>query len=359
MLFDDEPRATLADAATGALPAPAPGMVTTPVYETYWRFAAERQAVFMRRARGAPYPWTDDPILREWKFTNAYRASDRTSQYLIAHVSEGTGLSTDPREVFFRTVLFKLFNKAETWALLERRFGTPDTENFDTRTYGTTLGAARAAGQALYSAAYIMPSPDMSFERKHENHLRLIEWMLDRALPEHCADAKTLGEGYTLLRECPSIGAFLAYQLATDLAYAGAFDWRESEFTTPGPGAKDGIARCFSETGGRSGADIIEMLVDEQERTFEHLGLDFEPLGPRTLQHIDCQNLLCEVDKYARVAHRDTNAHARRSRIKQRFRPRRTHEPLHYPAKWGIAIAPDGAPAQSGSRSTSPASARD
>ena len=48
---------------------------------TFWRFAAERQAIFFRRFHGEPCPWTDDTILQEHKFTNAYRASDRVSQY--------------------------------------------------------------------------------------------------------------------------------------------------------------------------------------------------------------------------------------------------------------------------------------
>jgi hypothetical protein len=52
------------------------------VFDTYWRFAAERQEIFIRRIAGSPPPWTADPILREFKFTNAYRASDRLSQYL-------------------------------------------------------------------------------------------------------------------------------------------------------------------------------------------------------------------------------------------------------------------------------------
>ncbi len=55
----------------------------TVVYDTYWRFAAERQAIFFRRLQRQPPPWTEDQILRVHKVTNAYRASDRTSQYLI------------------------------------------------------------------------------------------------------------------------------------------------------------------------------------------------------------------------------------------------------------------------------------
>ncbi len=74
---------------------------------------------FFRRAIGAAQPWTDNPVLAAYKFTNAYRASDRVSQYLIRHVIYRDDLPKSPREVFFRILLFKLFNKIATWELLE------------------------------------------------------------------------------------------------------------------------------------------------------------------------------------------------------------------------------------------------
>src|SRR6266478_649284 len=82
------------------------------VFWTYWRFAVERQATFLRRLNNIQ-PWTLDPILKTFKFTNAYRASDRVSQYLIREVAN-CGDQT-PDEVFFRIILFKLFNKIDTW----------------------------------------------------------------------------------------------------------------------------------------------------------------------------------------------------------------------------------------------------
>jgi hypothetical protein len=51
---------------------PAPG----PVYDSYWRFAAARHDVYLRRLRGEPPPWTDDPVIAAWRFTNVYRAAD-------------------------------------------------------------------------------------------------------------------------------------------------------------------------------------------------------------------------------------------------------------------------------------------
>ena len=69
----------------------------TPVFDTYWRFAARRQSLFHRRVVGSLPPWTDDPILKFYRFTNVYRAADRVSQYLIRHVlyeGEQTGEET-------------------------------------------------------------------------------------------------------------------------------------------------------------------------------------------------------------------------------------------------------------------------
>ena len=63
------------------------------------------------------------PLLDRHKFTNAYRASDRVSQYLIRFVIY-QGDQT-PEEIFFRTILFKLFNKIETWELLILPIGVP------------------------------------------------------------------------------------------------------------------------------------------------------------------------------------------------------------------------------------------
>src|SRR2546425_3140656 len=72
------------------------------VYNSYWMFAAERQNVFFRRLEGSPPPWTQDPVIHAHKFTNAYRASDRVSQYLIRNVIYRADLPSDPTEVVFR-----------------------------------------------------------------------------------------------------------------------------------------------------------------------------------------------------------------------------------------------------------------
>lgn len=308
----------------------------TVVYDTLWRFAAERQQVFFRKLEGYAPPWTDDPIIARHKFTNAYRASDRVSQHLIYHVIyEG---DPAPEEVFFRTLLFKLFNKIETWNLLKSKLGVISYSDYSFSRYDDVLTQALSSGMRIYSAAYIMPSGRSSFGhlQKHRNHLMLLERMMEDEAPQRIAHARSMKQAFEILRSYPTIGDFLAYQYVTDLNYSEVTDFSEMEFVVPGPGALDGIHKCFSDLGGLNEAEIIRLVTERQEEEINRLGLEFRSLWGRRLQLIDCQNLFCEVSKYARLKHPEVKGVGDRTRIKQVYRP--SGKPLEYwyPPKWGI-----------------------
>ena len=309
---------------------------TTLVYDTYWRFAAERQEVFFRKLQGAPPPWTEDPTIAKHKFTNAYRASDRVSQYLIRHVIYNGDQS--PEEVFFRTILFKLFNKIETWELLLSKLGMVAYEDFSYDHYDEVLSAALSSKTRIYSAAYIMPSGNRSFghQAKHRNHLKLLELMMEEEVPKRISDASSMREAFEILRSYPMVGNFLGYQFVTDLNYSEICDFSEMEFVIPGPGALDGVHKCFTDLGGLNEAEIIRLVTERQELEFNRLGLQFRTLWGRDLQLIDCQNLFCELSKYARIVHPDIRGVNDRTRIKQVYRP--SVKPIEYwfPPKWGI-----------------------
>lgn len=309
---------------------------TTPVFDSYWRFAAARQGLFKRRISGEPPPWTSDPIVAAHRFTNAYRASDRVSQYLIRNVIyDGPNSAT---EVFFRTLLFKMFNRTRTWELLvERLGGRPSWKTFDLERYGRILDEAMAHGERIYSAAYIMPSPPFGNARKHRNHLQLLERMMRDGAPSRIAGAASLQGVFEILRAYPSFGDFLAFQFAIDLNYSEVIDFSEMDFVVAGPGARDGIRKCFKDTDGLTEAEVIAHMARIADEQFHRLGLAFPKLGgTRTLQLIDCQNIFCETDKYARVAHPEFSGASGRTRIKQKFAPCRDPLPQFYPPKWGI-----------------------
>lgn len=308
----------------------------TAVFDTYWRFAAERQSIFFKRLAGDPPPWTQDPVLLEYKFTNAYRASDRVSQYLIKRVIYQGDQSAE--EIFFRTLLFKFFNKIETWELLSNQLGVVSFADYSYERYNAILNQAIGGGRRIYSAAYIMPSGGRSFvsTRKHQTHLKLLEQMMHDELPARLTDTPSMMKAFELLRSYQTIGDFLAYQFATDLNYSPLMNFSEMDFVVPGPGARDGIRKCFKDLGGLNESEIIQVVADRQQGEFEQLGLEFKSLWGRPLQLIDCQNLFCEVDKYARVKHPEVTGITGRTRIKQRYRISREPYSVWYPPKWGL-----------------------
>ncbi|WP_245672014.1 nucleotide kinase domain-containing protein [Nocardia anaemiae] len=307
----------------------------TPVFDTYWRFAARRHAIYEARLEGRSGPWTTDPVLLKHRFTNCYRAADRVSQYLIREVSyQG---SQHLEEVVFRTLLFKLFNRVSTWRLLSEAFGQISWREFDLSSFDDVLTAEFAQGRKLYSAAYVVPPPRLGADRKHTNHLRLLQHMMTTGLPDELAAATSLRQVFEALVAYPAMGDFLAFQFAIDLNYSSALDFDEMEFVVPGPGARDGIRKCFGRAADGIEADVIRYMAEHQHEHFQRLGLTFAGLrGRRPLQLIDCQNLFCEVDKYARVMHPDIAGHSGRTRIKQLFAPVPERVTAWFPPKWGL-----------------------
>lgn len=293
--------------------------------------------MFYRRYIDPMGPWTSDSILGTYRFTNVYRATDRVSQYLIREVQARSDRPQTLDEVFFRTMLFKIFNRIDTWESLERNFGPLKWSNLDLSRLDRFLQMLRSRGRKIYSAAYIMPPPAMGHKCKHSNHLAVLKGMMEDRLPERVQRAGSLRSVYELLLRYPGMGPFLAFQYTIDLNYSSMMDFNESEFVIPGPGAVDGVSKCFVRAGSRHAEKIIYWTVDHQEAEFARLGLDFPGLFGRRLQPVDCQNLFCEISKYARVAHPEVGGVSNRTRIKQGYSPSILPLPeLQFPKRWGL-----------------------
>ena len=302
-------------------------------YRAYWQFAAERQRIFLRRAAGAPPPWTDDPIMRRYKFCNSYRASDRVSQFLIRDVIHDAEVGAD--DMLLRIVLFRLFSKIETWRALEDELGLVTRRTLRGDRVARSLERLQAKGP-IYTGAFILcANKAFGFDRKVLNHIELVRTMFRRqALPLAVARARALDDVYAALIDYPLIGRFMAYQLAIDINYSPLVEFSEDGFTVPGPGAERGIHKVFPNARRRDMAPIIYWMTDNQQSEATRLGIDLPTLFGRPLHAIDCQNLFCELDKYTRVALPALSSN--RTRIKTLFRP--TAEPLRlfYPPKWGL-----------------------
>jgi alpha-glutamyl/putrescinyl thymine pyrophosphorylase clade 1 len=307
------------------------------IFDTYWRFATMRQEVFFNKINNIPLPWTNDPIINTYKFCNAYRASDRVSQYLIKNVIYDENRSKNEEEVILRILLFKIFNKIETWEYLEEKIGDYITlSNFDLETYSKILQEAMNLGYVIYTSAYMScASKEFGYDKKHQNHLALIDKMVlkDRVV-NPIVKAKSFEEVFHIIQQYPLLGKFMAYQLATDINYSEIINFDENSFTIAGPGAERGISKCFLDTDGKTDTDIIHWMTENQEKEFQRLGLNFQSLWGRPLQAIDCQNLFCETDKYCRAAFPDLKSN--RKKIKSKFTSTPQAIDYFYPPKWRI-----------------------
>lgn len=315
---------------------------TTAAFRSYWHVAAERQRMFYRRVRGDVPPWTTDPVLSSYRFTNAYRASDRVSQFLINRVVYGA--DADERSTVLRTLLFKIFNRIDTWETIEAELGHVSCDSFDAPRITALLDLRLAAKKRIYSAAYIMPIPSLGAVRKHANHLALLSQLLADGTIDALLRSKSLSELYQQLAGVPSFGPFLAFQFAIDLNYSELFQFSEMDFVVAGPGARDGVRKCFVDPCGVSDEDIIRAVTEAATELAQAAEVEFEDLWGRPLQLVDCQNLFCEVDKYSRVRHPELRGLRSRARVKQRYVPSPDELNVGYPPKWAKGTGASGMP---------------
>ena len=305
------------------------------IYDLYWYFACERQNIFIKKLNGEPSPWTTDEILQNYKFCNSYRVNDRVSQYLLKNVIyNGKKYSND--DMLFRILLFKLFNKESTWELLLDHFQDITLKTFNKEEYSKVLEEAISKGVKIYNDAYIScANKAFGYDRKHDNHLALLDKMFNiDKMQKKIIKCKTMKEGFDIIKSYPLIGNFMAYQLVTDINYSEAVNWREDEFTVAGPGSLRGIKKCFIDKEDLSNEDIIRYMYEHQDKEFKRLNLNFNRIGNRPLQLIDCQNIFCELDKYCREAF--PNLKSNRTKIKKHYVPKKEKIEYFYPPKWNI-----------------------
>lgn len=303
------------------------------VFDTYWKFATERQEIFFKKLEGETPLYTKDPILQSYKFCNVYRASDRVSQFLIKNVIYGH--LTDEKDTLFRIFLFRLLNRVETWVKLEGTLDQIGLKNFSFSSYSNALEQIGSNGPIYGNAFILCANKVFGFDKKHKNHLALLEKVFVKEnLVKDLLNTKNLEGLFIELKKLPLIGNFMAYQIAIDFNYSEVFNFSENDFVIAGPGAVRGINKCFVNPSAGDYKRIIMWMVENQDKEFKNLGLKFRNLWGRPMHAIDCQGLFCEVDKYSRV--KSPKLKSNRVRIKAKYKPKATIIRYFYPPKWGI-----------------------
>jgi hypothetical protein len=310
------------------------------ILRLYWYWAAERQNIFFAKLSGKPVPYTEDPILQKYKFTNAYRASDRVSQYLIRNVIyPQDGYEYTPEDMVFRILLFKRFNKISTWQWVEENIFPVTLKGFDVDLYIQVFDQLKQQ-EAVYNTAYNAGRVQGPYPSKYGNHILALKQAENASLFQRILQATSLRQVADLIREIPGVGGWLAYQFSIDLNYSAHINFDENDYVLCGPGAISGINKCFrnSSTAGNY-EKIVRHMVDVQGWIFDSFGLKFQNLFGRPLHLIDCQNIFCELAKYTRESH--PNLNDKHKTIKFRFYPDQSKSKLEpfYPPKWGLDMS--------------------
>ena len=303
----------------------------------YFYFIQERMNIFWSRYNHRDH-LTDDPILKEYKFTNVYRACDRVSQYLIRNVIYKDLDKYIPEDVLLRILVFKVFNKIETWDYLSSLTDiTVDSFNVEMLSKALTR---RQQNYPIFSNAYMMTGSYSGYHdisAKHQVWLQMIEdeFIKGEGLKK-VLKATSMAEVYNQLRNYPLIGDFLAYQYTVDFNYSPYLNFDEDSFVKAGVGAVRGIKKCFFSYG-NSFEDAIYFIHDHFEELQERYGyIDFCPLPGRKLKLIDLQNCFCETDKYLRAKMPELKVG--NVRIKQRYKPTKETINFYFPDKWDVTL---------------------
>lgn len=301
----------------------------------YFYFIQERMNIFWRRCEDCGH-LTDDPIFKEYKFTNVYRVCDRVSQYLIRNVIYKDLDRYSPEDMLLRILVFKVFNRIETWNYLSKITDiTVDSFFVAKLTKALTI---RRQNYPIFSNAYMMTGCHSGYgeiSSKHQVWLQMIEdeFIKGKGLQKVLA-ATSMVEVYNQLRDCPLIGDFLAYQYTVDFNYSPYLNFDEDSFVKAGVGAVRGIKKCFSSYG-HDYEDAIYYIHDHFEELQERYGYtNFRPLPGRNPKLIDLQNCFCETDKYLRAKMPELKVG--NIRIKQHYKPSSEGIDYYFPDKWGV-----------------------
>lgn len=303
----------------------------------YFYFIQERMNIFWGRYNHQAH-LTDDPILQEYKFTNVYRASDRVSQYLIKNVIYKDLDRYAPEDVLLRILVFKVFNRIETWEYLDEYLDVRvDTFNVERL---SKLLTNRQKDYPIFSNAYMMAGSHVRYadiSTKHQVWLQMVEDEFIRGRGfEKVLKANSMSEVYNQLRGYPLIGDFLAYQYTIDFNYSPYLNFDEDSFVKAGVGAVRGIKKCFLSFG-NSFEDAIYYIHDHFEELQVRYGYtDFRPLPGRKPKLIDLQNCFCETDKYLRAKMPELKVG--NVRIKQHYKPTKETINFYFPDKWGVTL---------------------
>lgn len=283
------------------------------------RWITDRYAVHIRKdVQGLPAPWTDNPIIREYRFTNVRREHDKETRWVIENICNREMSLTNK---WMNLILFRMINKSETCRnFMPINFESVDwvkivdyVENVpeDYVMFTNAFKTSGVKGAAAKTLGHISAFKDR--EKGVPPLISVIQYckkLYDEGeLLARIRNANTAQEFFEALSGVYGIGYFLAYQIFVDYTYCPESPWSENEFVVAGPGARRGLDLVFADKDGMTYEECLFWLRDNWLTICKWLNLPWNPdeiftdLFPedRHMNVMSLQNCHCEISKYIRA----------------------------------------------------------
>ncbi|KAK9767843.1 hypothetical protein K7432_002025 [Basidiobolus ranarum] len=252
-------------------------------------FVSERHHIYHLKQDGISWPWTADPFLRNYHFTNIFRELDVVSQIIYDILSPHCPL--EPR-FFSNVIIHRLISRKEinleigfienfeeAWRAIEQR-----------RRKGTKFATAAFQSCSHFQTRKMIWQQAWShgeyvWSRYCSNIPLHIPWVHSKQ-SGNLPTIEMVYRGLMVQPKIQGLGKFLAWQVACDTHMLGLSQDvdLETPFVALGPGAQSGL-------------DILNLSFVE---VLKFLNENRPPHVP-TLYAKDIEHTLCEFHKYIQI----------------------------------------------------------
>ena len=251
--------------------------------EAFFSFARQRHKIYLDRQAGKPAPWTDDPILQRYRFTNVFRELDATTIWFRKNLRDPLRNNI---EVLPATVVFRWFNRVTTGEAVKAN-----------KNYLNPAALRKAVAKLkppYVTGAYMIYTTATKAPTKQEGVLQSIETWYATHPDWRKFKCQTMEETCQWVKSF-CLGDFMAYEIACDLRYTKLLEKAPDKMTWTnfGPGSSRGIERLFG-----AGVDKLQATRDLLKLSQNK---KYWPAAWPAWEMREVEHTLCEFDKYERT----------------------------------------------------------